>query len=181
VIRPRAAGVLLLWGVGTAVGTGCGLLGKAPPMPTAPPVTIAAPVAAKPKERTAMTLLAGADANPNREGRPSPVIVRIFQLKTDAAFRGTEFDPLFDDDKKVLADAFVTRDEFTLAPGEKRVIQIELADDTRYVGVLAAFRDIANAEWRRVVQMPLDKEGEKIVLKNLNVTISGKRVDAKAE
>src|SRR5262245_62038716 len=33
-----------------------------------------------------LTLRAAADVNPDGNGRPSPVVVRIYQLKTDTAF-----------------------------------------------------------------------------------------------
>jgi type VI secretion system protein VasD len=169
-MRTRSVGRVLGWPLTALIVSGCSLVKKAPPAPVAPPVTIAAPPAAKAK--TVMTLSSGADSNPNREGRPSPVVVRVYQLKVDTAFTNAAFEPLFDDDKQVLADGFVTRDEFTLTPGERRVIEVALAADTRFVGVVAAFRDIANAEWRAVVPAPRN---------GLSVTVSGKRVAVRAE
>ena len=166
----RACGTLLVWLLAAFVTEACGVLSKVPP-PTAPvappPITITAPVAAKVK--TAMALSAGGDVNPDRNQRPSPVLVRVYQLRADAAFNDSRFEPLYDDDKKVLADAFVTRDEFTLAPGDKRVIDVVLADETRFIGVIAAFRDIAASDtvWRAVVPAPR---------KGLTVTVAGKRV-----
>jgi type VI secretion system protein VasD len=179
-MRAAASRALLPWCALALAGAACGLLKKpTPPAPALPPITITAPVEAKAK--ASMVLTASADVNPDRNGRPSPVLVRVYQLKADGAFKSSQFEPLFDDDKKVLADAFGTRDEFTLSPGQKQVIEVVLADSTRFVGVVAAFRDIANAEWRGVAEMPRDKESQKIVLRNLNVTVSGKRVDVRAE
>ena len=53
-----------------------------------------------------LTLAATADSNPDATGRPSPVVVRVYQLKTDVAFKGAEFFALFDDDMKVLGPDF---------------------------------------------------------------------------
>jgi len=153
---------LLLLGV---VTVGCGLLKKTPPAPVAPPITIAAPAEAKVK--ASMALSAGVDVNPDRNGRASPVLVRVYQLKAEGAFNDAQFEPLYDDDRKVLADAFVTREEFTVSPGEKRMLEVVLADETRFVGVVAAFRDVANAEWRAIVPAPR---------KGLTVMLAGKRV-----
>ena len=162
---------VLVWLAMLLVFPACGILKKAPPPPTAPPVTIAAPVEAKAK--ASMTLAAAPDVNPNREQRPSPVLVRVYQLKSDAAFQRSQFEPLFDDDKKVLGDAFVTRDDYTLAPGEKRVLEIAIASDTRFIGVMAAFRDILDpaSVWRAVVAAPR---------KGMTVAVSGKRVSVSA-
>lgn len=128
---------------------------KAPPPaapPTLPPITIAAPP--ETKTRSAMTLTASADTNPDASGRPSPIVVRVYQLKTDAAFKGADFFALFDDDMKVLGPELITRDEYVLAPSEKRRIDVIVSSETRFVGALAAFRDIRNAQWRGLVPTP---------------------------
>jgi type VI secretion system protein VasD len=165
--RLAPAGLLLM-----LAAAGCGLLKKdPPPVPSAPPITIAAPPEVETK--ASMTLWAGADANPDRNQRPSPVLLRVYQLRADAAFQSSQFEPLFDDDKRVLGETFVTRDEFTLSPGEKRVLEVALARDTRFIGVIAAFRDIRDpsSEWRAVLPAPR---------KGLMVTVAGKRVSVSA-
>jgi type VI secretion system protein VasD len=128
--------------------------GKAPPIapPAAPPLTIAAPPTAKAK--AAMTVAANADVNPDASGRPSPVVVRVYQLRTDGAFKQAEFFALFDDEEKALGQELISRDEFVLAPSEKRTLDVAVADETRYVGVLAAYRDIRNAQWRALIPAP---------------------------
>ena len=120
-----------------------------PQPPALPPITIAAP--AETKTKSAMTLAASADSNPDANGRPSPVVVRVYQLKTDAAFKGAEFFALYDDDQKVLGQELISRDEFVLAPSEKKTIDVAVSKETRFVGALAAFRDIRNAQWRGLV------------------------------
>lgn len=121
--------------------TGCG---KGVP----PPIVIAPPPKPAP---AALTIAASADANPDATGRPSPVVVRVYQLKGDAAFSGAEFFPLFDDDQKVLGAELISRDEYVLAPSEQRIVEVAVSDDARFVGAIAAFRDIRNAEWRVLV------------------------------
>jgi type VI secretion system protein VasD len=142
-----------------------GACAKAPPPPALPPITIAAPPEVKTK--SAMTLAASADTNPDATGRPSPVVVRVYQLKTDAAFKGADFFALFDDDMKVLGPELITRDEYVLNPSEKKTIDVVVSRDARFVGALAAFRDIRNAQWRGLVPAPRG---------GLNVTIERARV-----
>src|SRR6186713_2333662 len=45
-----------------------------------------APPAAPKAEPVTLTLTAAADVNPDANSRPSPVVVRVYQLKNDAAF-----------------------------------------------------------------------------------------------
>lgn len=155
---PRLIGVLLVMVASSACG-------KTPPPAALPPITIAAP--AEVKTKSAMTLVAAADTNPDASGRPSPVVVRVYQLKTDAAFKGAEFFALYDDDQKVLGQEMISRDEYVLAPSERRTIDVAVSRDTRFVGALAAFRDFRNAQWRGLVAAPRS---------GLNVTIERARI-----
>jgi type VI secretion system protein VasD len=122
---------------------------KKAPEPVPPALTIAA--AADARVKAPMTIAASADANPDGTGRPSPVVVRVYQLRTDGAFTSADFFSLYDDDQKVLGQELISRDEFTLAPSERRVIDVAVSGDTRFVGAIAAFRDIRNAQWRATV------------------------------
>ena len=133
------------------VAGGCA---KAPPPPaiTPPPLTIAAATDAK--VSAPMTIVASADTNPDAGGRPSPIVIRVYQLRTDAGFANAEFFALFDDEQKVLGQELISRDEFMLSPSERRTLNVTVAPDARFVGAIAAFRDIRNAQWRGIVPAP---------------------------
>jgi|HubBroStandDraft_1064217.scaffolds.fasta_scaffold164280_2 type VI secretion system protein VasD len=95
-----------------------------------------------------LNLTASADVNPDAQNRPSPVVIRIYQLKDDAGFKGADFFVLYDKEEATLAAALVSRVEFELAPGEKKIVDYSVSPDTRFIGVAAAYRDIRNAQWR---------------------------------
>ena len=110
------AGIALL-----ALGTVSCFRGKpALPVPAPPSVPTSITITAPPnaKVKAPMTVATGADTNPDSAGRPSPVVIRVYQLRTDAAFSKVEFFALFDDDQKVLGQELISRDEFVLAPSE---------------------------------------------------------------
>jgi type VI secretion system protein VasD len=121
---------------------------KAPPPTAPPPLTIAAPPPVKESIRVPMTLTAAADVNPSVEGKPSPVVVRVYLLRTDDPFKSADFFALYDDDQKLLGPGLISRDEFMLTPGEKRTMEVPIAEGTVFVGAIAAYRDIRNAQWR---------------------------------
>ena len=150
--------------VGVLLAVNCG---KAPP-PAPPSITIAAPPDARVK--SAMTLAASADTNPDATGRPSPVVVRVYQLRTDGAFAGADFFALFDDDQKVLGPELISRDEFVLAPAERRTMDVTLSGETRYVGAVAAFRDIRNAQWR--VLVPASKSALNLAIERARIVLT---------
>ena len=128
-------------------------------------------VLARPKPATSpLTISASADTNPDANGRPSPVVVRLYQLKADDAFVNAEFFPLFDDDMKVLGPALVSRDEYVLAPADHRMVEVAVSDDTKFLGAVAAFRDIRNAEWRVIV--PVTRKGLNVAVERSKVVLA---------
>ena len=148
--RPGLAGCVVT-AVMAVTMSGCAK--PAPPAAAAPPpLTIVAP--AETKVKASMVISASADVNPDDSGRPSPVVVRVYQLKTDGAFTKSEFIDLFENDEKVLGSEMISRDEYVLGPSERRAIDIAVAPEARFVGAVAAYRDIRNAQWRAVVPPP---------------------------
>ena len=97
---------------------------------------------------TRTQLAADNDVNPDLQGRPSPIVIRIFQLRGDAEFSKADFFGLYGHEKEVLGPSLVGIDEYVLRPGEKREVRIGMMNDTRYVATVAAFRDISVARWR---------------------------------
>jgi type VI secretion system protein VasD len=129
-------------------------------------------MASKPdaKAKAPMTIAASADTNPDSTGRPSPVVVRVYQLRTDAAFKGADFFALFDDDQKALGQELISRDEFVLAPAEQRKMDVTVSGETRFVGAIAAFRDIRNAQWR--VLVPASSKGLTLAVERARIVLS---------
>lgn len=76
------------------------------------------------------------------------MLVRIYELRSVAAFNRADFFALFERDKEHLAAELVSREELPLMPGGKPQAITTLRSDTRYLGVIAAFRDIERAQWR---------------------------------
>jgi type VI secretion system protein VasD len=123
-----------------------------------------------------LSFVASADVNPDPQNRPSPVVVRLYQLKDDAAFKDADIFTLFDKEQATLGAALVSREEYQLAPGEHRALDLQLSQEARFVGVVAAYRDIRNAEWRAQIGAP-DKGLVNIVKKNkISVAVDRARV-----
>ena len=104
---------------------------------------------------TAVDLQLSGDAtvNPDSRNRPSPVMVRIYELKTPATFESADFFSLFDKDRETLAADMNTRDEFVLQPGQTVSLKREAKPDTRFIAVLAAYRDLERSRWRAVTAL----------------------------
>ncbi len=124
---------------------------------------------APPKPAAAkMMLIAAPDVNPDSKGRPSPIVVRLYQLRTEGEFTDAQFFPLYDREKELLAASLITREEYTLLPGEQRELKLEVSPDARFLGVLAAYRDPA-AKWRAL--SPAPAKGLADLIKKASVTV----------
>jgi type VI secretion system protein VasD len=99
-------------------------------------------------------LVAAGDINPDAGGRPSPVVVRVFQLRGDTEFSKADFFGLYGHEKEALGPSLVAVEEFVMRPGEKRSARLAMAGDTRYVAAIAAFRDINATQWRSLQVRP---------------------------
>lgn len=108
------------------------------------------------KEPTRVDLVIHAQSavNPNEEGRAAPIVVRVYELKSDTAFNAADFFGLQGNEKIVLADDLVKRDEFLMRPGDTRKIKRLAKPDTVAIGVLAAYRDLGKSVWRTVYKLP---------------------------
>jgi type VI secretion system protein VasD len=93
-------------------------------------------------------------SNPDLTGRPSPVVVRVYELKSLAAFNGADFFSLYEKEQETLGADLIGREEYHLRPGETRPYQRQLQPDTKFIGVVAAFRDIETARWRQSAAVP---------------------------
>jgi type VI secretion system protein VasD len=135
-------------------------------------VSIAAGCASAPPKpaEAKMQIVATADVNPDGKGRPSPIVVRIYQLKTEAEFAKADFFAIYDREKEVLGPSLITREEYTLEPGETEDLKFEVARDARFLGVLAAYRDPA-AHWRAVSPAPEKGLADLIKKDRLTVTL----------
>jgi type VI secretion system protein VasD len=155
-----------LWSVSAAFWGALllGLVGCASKPPAPPPPTV-----------IQATIDVAANVNPDANGRPSPVVFKVYELKSLAAFNAADFFALFDKDKETLGAELLNREEYRLMPGEKRQFERKLQPDTRYIGAMAAFRDLGRAQWRATMTVVPEKTTVvTIKLDGDNVTISGR-------
>ncbi len=94
------------------------------------------------------------NVNPDHQGRPSPVVVKIYHLKKIKTFQAADFFSLYDKGKKVLGDDLIFVEERELHPGLNYYFSTSVAPKAQYVAVIAEFRDIEKSQWRVVTKVP---------------------------
>lgn len=114
------------------------------------------------------------ELNPNSDGKPSPIIVRLYELKKEALFQDSDFFDLYDNDLKILAADLISRNELEFRPGEDRTIKYELDPATRFIALIAAYRDLDGAEWRVSTKVAQQMTNTFIInLERAKITLSG--------
>jgi type VI secretion system protein VasD len=116
------------------------LLGACASDPPPPPPTL-----------VELTLMASDQLNPTPLGSAAPLRVKLYQLKGTATFDRADFFALFDKASATLGAELVEEEELLVRPGETLALQREMDSTAGYLGVVAGFRDLDRAVWRRAV------------------------------
>jgi type VI secretion system protein VasD len=129
-------------------------------MMTPKPVPLAPPAVTQIHAR----IEASTQLNPNIRERASPLVLRIYELKTATTFSSADFVSLFEHDDAQLGADLVAKDELVLEPGEARVYSKLLSTDTRFIGVFGAYRDLEHGSWRGVFAIQPGKSQVALIL-----------------
>jgi type VI secretion system protein VasD len=108
-----------------------------------------------PREQTRLdiTISAAADLNPDDKGRAAPIMVRLYELRSEGSFESADYFALYNQDKALIGSDLLVREEFIMRPGEVKTIRRKSHPDLGAIGVLAGYRDLAGADWRAVQKL----------------------------
>lgn len=147
---------LLTWLVASFAG--CGKKNVKPP-----PTVIAAQIIVSP------------GVNPDQNGRPSPVVLKIYELKALGKFKAADFYGLLNDDAAMLGKDLVHSEEMHVQPGVKQPYHRTVTTDTEYIGVIAAYRNINEAVWKAMAPVPANQTSVfTIAVNDLTLSIQAK-------
>ncbi len=164
-LQPGACGTVrqrrLAWGALAATALALAGCSSGPPKPVVSDIQV--------------TLVAGADVNPDTRKRASPVTVRVYALKSAAPFEAADFFSLFDKDTATLGGELVQREEALLRPGEQKALPpMKFGPEVKSIAVMAAFRDLERARWRAVHMIDIGKGTDlKVMLNASQIVLQG--------
>lgn len=124
-----------------------------------------------PVSQVVYSLNATAQLNPDSSGRPSPVVLRLYELRSSGSFESAEFFALYSNEAKTLGQSLISRKEMQIGPGEKREFIEKLQPGTRVIGVVAAFRNLSSNQWRALIPVQ-DGKSVSVQLNLLRTSIS---------
>ncbi len=95
--------------------------------------------------------------NPNIYGHSSPVVLTIYQLKTKYAFQQADYSALTSNSGKILGGDLIDKNTIEVRPNTSIKVNQPLSPNTQYLGIVAAYRNINNATWHKVVKIKKKK------------------------
>ncbi len=96
--------------------------------------------------------------NPDPQGRAAPILLRIYELRSADAFQEADFFALYLRDRATLGGEILMVDQFILRPGQAQVLQRHSNPETRYIGIVAGYRDLPISTWRALYRLPVAPE-----------------------
>lgn len=94
---------------------------------------------------------------------PKPISFKILMLRDDSLLLSADQESLTNDLEKTLGKNYIDHDDYVLTPGEFKFINFTSIDtETRYIGVIADYRDGTQATWK--VAFKVDPTGSKYPL-----------------
>lgn len=160
---PRLRQLSLAMALGFLLLGGCGSDPEKPEEKTEAPEPTAKEIEA--------TIAVSDTVNPDIDGRPSPIAVRIYELKTLGKFEVGDFYKLFDEYDAFLGADLIASEQFHLKPGETKILKLKVPLETNYFAVAAAYRDLNRAIWRASKEL----EGEQST--RIEVTLDALSID----
>ncbi len=101
-----------------------------------------------------ITVAASPLINPDLDGRPSPVVVRLYQLGSPDAFKQADFSHLYEADEKTLGKSMLGKFDSIMIPGGIQVYSFKKVDpQTTFIGVVVGFRNYDGAKWHALYAM----------------------------
>jgi type VI secretion system protein VasD len=100
-----------------------------------------------------VTLHDSDDANPGAGGKPAPILVGLYELKSNAAFDAASFPTLQDRAREALGEDLVFMQQIILQPGETKKIRRPGSALATQLGVVAGYRLIDNRLWKKTIAL----------------------------
>ena len=120
-----------------------------------------------------LELKVNGDINPDDNNVPSPLFVRMYELKSDNAFLKAGFLDIYEKDKQLFGGDLLVKHELKhLVPGGNVISKYTLAKEARYIGVYAEFVQYKDAGYKLAVPVVKKIDGSM----HLIISVSGNSI-----
>lgn len=101
-----------------------------------------------------IVLTADEQLNPDATGRPSPVQVFVFELRSGSTFESRDFFALQSDPQQALQADLLNVEQIVLRPGQAHTFKRPGDLQATAVGVVVGYRELDASVWRVLLPLP---------------------------
>ncbi len=101
-----------------------------------------------------VSVLASASLNRSSTGEARPVVVRLYQLKSDARLYNASFERMWKDDKAALAEDLLLAQEIEVYPGTRTDLKFERPPAMDHLAAVALFANPTARAWVSILDLP---------------------------
>lgn len=114
-----------------------------------------------------------ADINPDELGKPSPVFIRMYELKDKKMMGKADFISIYERDKEVLgADMIESHKLRRFTPGETRTEHFVLDKNSNYVALYAEFLEFRQSKFKLIIPVVANN----VFRNSVTVHVSGNKL-----
>jgi len=129
----------------------------------------------KPYDR--LSIQASDNLNPDGNQKPSPIQLKVYELSSRTTFDNQDFEGLFNNGKTLLSDELLSSKVLIVQPKELLEYQINLQEKTKFIAILAAYRNIDEARWKHIYAVKPHGHYKHDISLSANAIIDGKVID----
>lgn len=117
-----------------------------------------------------LTFKVDADINPDDQKTPSPLFIRMYELKSTKQFERASFLELFERDKETLGAGMIAKQRLKrIRPGEDTEVSFVLDSKTQFIGLYAEFSEYKNANFKVVIPVA----SQNVIASSATIHIAG--------
>lgn len=102
-----------------------------------------------------LNIYASDNINPNENGNPRPVVVRLYQLKGDVRLLNASYDDVLLKEAEVLGDDVLKMDEVGVYPNDLVEVKFERIKEASFLAGVALFHSPKGQSWKTFYEFPL--------------------------
>jgi type VI secretion system protein VasD len=102
-----------------------------------------------------LSIFAADNINPNENGNPRPVVVRLYQLKSSVRMENATYDQILLKDKETLQDDLAKVDEVEVFPHDLVEVKFERMKEASHLAGVALFHSPKGNSWKTFYEFPL--------------------------
>lgn len=106
------------------------------------------------KQFVTLQIYGSGTVNPNENGNPRPVSVRLYQLGSDLKLQNARYDDILLKDKETLGPDIVKADDVTVYPNDLVEIKFERSKEADFLAGVAFFHEPRGQAWKTFYEFP---------------------------